>query len=39
MCWLLIGGLTLGARDQGCLGGSREGSVSGTLFTEGDKER
>jgi hypothetical protein len=39
MCWLLIGELTLGARDQGCLGGSSKGPLSGSLFTEVDKGR
>jgi hypothetical protein len=39
MCWLLIGGLTLGVRYLGCLGGSSGRPVSGSLFTEGEKER
>jgi hypothetical protein len=39
MCLLLIGGLTLGVRDQGGSGGNSRGPVSGSLFTEGDKER
>jgi hypothetical protein len=39
MCWLLIAGLTLGIIDQDCLGESSEGPVSGSLFTDGDKEK
>jgi hypothetical protein len=38
-CWLLIGGLTLGVRDQDSLGRSSGGPVLGSLLTEGDKER
>jgi hypothetical protein len=38
-CWLLIGGLTFGIRDLGCLGRNSGAPVLGSLFTEGNKER
>jgi hypothetical protein len=39
MCWLLIGGVTLGARDQGCLGGSSGGTCVGKSVYRRNKER